>query len=68
MEKRNGNNSHYSEQSGHALRGEFFRIQKQVYRFSPDQGVSRGVIGMSAEMTYIARRSMQRSPRSGKVR
>lgn len=58
--------NHYSEQGGHWLRGEFQKVRAQAERqgFPFFRGVQPNQ--PSRETTHVIRRSMRRTPQSGK--
>ena len=64
MTELNKNNGHYSEQNGHALRGQHERIRKLLGGVMPES--IPGFDGINTTKSQLIRRTMRRTPRTGK--
>ena len=60
----NGKNNHYSEQTGHALRGEHKKVSDQLNGEMPE--LISGFGSLDVSKTWLVRRSMRRISKTGK--
>lgn len=58
--------THYSDKTGHKLRGVFERVAETLYRMDPNGGLSRGCVRPNNEQAWLQRRSSRRSPNDGR--
>lgn len=64
MTELNKKNNHYSEQSGHALRGEHEKIRVRLGGLMPES--IPGFNGIDITRAQLIRRTMRRTPRDGR--
>lgn len=60
----NGNNRHYSEQTGHSLRGKHNDIVNRLGGVMPES--IPGFDGIDVTKSQLIRRTMRRTPRDGR--